>query len=79
MTLKELKAKMNICTCVRGMFSVGILYRGSWNYSHSNNTLAYDVIKSEEPSSFYTIKQAYQALWDEVARKMKREEWECIN
>lgn len=59
---------MNIGTCVRGYFSVGILYRGSWNYGSSNNTLAYDVIKSEEPSNFYTIKQAYQSLWNEIAR-----------
>lgn len=78
MTLKELKDKVRIDGPVlHGYFNYSILYRGSWEHTASNDTLAYDTIKSDEKSHAYTVKQAYQALWNKAARLMKREEWDC--
>ena len=62
---------------MHGYFNYSILYRGSWEHTASNDTLAYDTIKSDEKSHAYTVKQAYQALWNKAARLMKREEWDC--
>lgn len=72
MTLEELKKRVKIGDCViGGHFSVKIYYNNSWNYGGSTNTLAYDVIKSCEKSQHYTLKQAYQTLWNEQAKHMK--------
>ena len=68
MTLKQLKDKVRIDSPVlHGYFKYSILYRGSWVHTASNDTLAYDTIKSGEKSFAYTIKQAYQALWNKAA------------
>ena len=69
MNTEELKRRTYLSGCVRGSFKVQVLYRGRWIQSTSTNTLAYDVIKSEEPSSFYTIRQAYLSLRMECINK----------
>ena len=71
MTLKQLKDKVRIDGPVlHGYFNYSILYRGSWEHTANNDTLAYDTIKSDEKSHAYTVKQAYQALWNKAARNM---------
>lgn len=71
MTLEQLMDKVRIDGPVlRGYFNYSILYRGSWEHTSSNDTLAYDTIKSGERSHAYTVKQAYQALWDKASREM---------
>lgn len=76
MTLKQLKDKVRIDGPVlHGHFKYSILYRDSWVSGTSNDTLAYDTIKSDEKSHAYTVKQAYQALWDKAARNMVC--WRC--
>ena len=71
MTLKQLKDKVRIDgPLLHGYFKYSILYRGSWVNATSNDTLAYDTIKSDEKSHAYTVKQAYQALWNKVASEM---------
>lgn len=66
MTLKELKNKVSIGCCTHGTFKVTITYRGKEFSCASADTLAYDVIKFNESTPFYTLKQAYQALYDEA-------------
>lgn len=72
MTLSELKNKVEIGTCVNGHFKVTIMYRGKKYTCTSTDTLAYDVarawLKEDDTlgTSYYTPKQAYQALYDEV-------------
>ena len=74
MTLKELKNKVSIGCCTRGAFNVTITYRGKEFSCSSTDTRAYDVarawLKEDDTlgSSYYTPKQAYQALYDEVKR-----------
>ena len=71
MTLEQLKDKVRIDGPVLcGYFKYSILYRGSWEHAESNDTLAYDTIKSDEKSHAYTVKQAYQALWNRAVRNM---------
>ena len=78
MTLEELKNRVVIVGVVfRGHFMVRVFYNKTWNYGTSTNTLAYDVITSGEKSQHYTLKQAYQALWNEITRTMKQQSvWE---
>ena len=71
MTLKQLKDKVRIDGPVlHGYFNYSILYRGSWEHTASNDTLAYDTIQDDENTRAYTLKQAYQVLWDKAARRM---------
>ena len=76
MTLKQLTEKVRVGLCMSGQFRVDITYRG-WDYwCPSHNTLAYDVIRDWKrdnvvKSTYYTPKQAYEALWDECKRYNK--------
>lgn len=65
MTAKEFNDKLSIFACVRGTVIYNINYRGKWIECRSHDTLAYDTIRSGENSSFYTVKQAMQALYNE--------------
>lgn len=75
MTLKQLSDRIDLGTCLHGQFLVTIRYRGGEYRCKSNNTLAYDAVRSwsrdTEPGWYYTPKQAYQALWDECKRVNK--------
>lgn len=72
MTLSELKNKVELGTCANGHFNVTIMYRGKKYTCTSTDTLAYDAarawLKEDDTlgTSYYTPKQAYQALYDEV-------------
>ena len=69
MTLKEFSNKVDLGTCLMGQFKVTINYRGKDYTCKSNNTQAYDAIRSwfrgHIPAWGYTPKQAYEVLWDE--------------
>lgn len=74
MTLKQIKDKVDICLCLHGQFNVIINYRGKEYTCKSNNTMAYDTILTWKRERVpvcggYTIKKAYEALWDECKRK----------
>lgn len=76
MTLQQLSDKIDLGICLHGQFNVTIRYRGGEYRCKSNNTLAYDRIKGsddwnsdKEIQCGYTLKQAYQALWDECKRE----------
>lgn len=72
MTLKQFQHKVTVYTCLMGQFRVVIHYRGKVYSCKSNNTEAYDVIRTwlrdEIPTWGYTPKQAYKVLWDECKR-----------
>lgn len=69
MTLKELQDKVyRIGVCCGGQFEVVIMYRNKLYHCQSNNTLAYDTIKSDDVG-YYTLKQAMKALYDECKTK----------
>ncbi len=71
MTTRELVYRIDLGGCVRGCFRVTINYRGKEYSTRSNDTLAYDMIRSwerdEKPERGYysTPRQAYIALWNE--------------
>ena len=74
MTLKELQSKIySVGVCLSGQFEVVIEYRNKLYKCRSNNTLAYDTLRYDPdpvPSdSYYTMKQAMQALYDECKSK----------
>lgn len=70
MTLRELQDKIyRVGVCCSGQFEVVILYRNKLYRCKSNNTLAYDAIKSDERIGGYTPRQAMQSLYDECKRK----------
>ncbi len=62
---------MNIGACLRGQFSVEIYFRGKKYCCMSNNTLAYDCIRSNDEGLVYysSVKQALLALWNECKAK----------
>lgn len=73
-TLKELKEKVSVR---RGSgynsYIVTITYRGEEYSCHSNNSLAWDRIHDDcvadnVEQGFYTLKGAYQALYNECKR-----------
>lgn len=74
MTLKELSNKVDLGTCLMGQFKVAISYHCKEYTCKSNNTMAYDTILTWKRERVpvcggYTIKQAYETLWDECKRK----------
>lgn len=72
-TLSSFDYGFEISTCCHGQFSVRILYRGEWYHCYSNNTLAYDRlhedISDRAISCGYTLRQAFQTLYDECKQK----------
>ena len=61
--------------CCSGSFSVAIIYHGKKLTCSSNNTLAFDRINADHIVNErvvlygYTLRQAYQASYDECVRK----------
>lgn len=72
MTLKQLKDRINVRVCLRGRFNYEVRYKGKSFTLVSNDTPAYDVIRSGEPDENYTLRQAYQALWDEAKTQINK-------
>lgn len=65
MTLKELRSRVRLGTCLQGHFAVTISYRGKSCTCISTDTQAYDTIRGYgDGDDYYTEKQAYQALYD---------------
>ena len=60
---------------VEGRYMVEIYYRGKFYSCHSNNSLAWDRINSDDTTparrldGFYTLKSALKAFYDECKRK----------
>lgn len=76
MSLDELMDKVSVRQIGSGCYKVTIEYRGKFYQCRSNNSFAYDrlVAQSYQESdrqilSEYTLKQAFQALYDECKRK----------
>ena len=71
MTTQQLYDRMRIGFCASGQFSVEIDFRGNTYRCKSNNTLAYDCIRSEngELIGYSSEKQALLSLWNECKRK----------
>ena len=63
--------KMAIGCCTMGSFQVTITFRGKEYSCTSNNTMAYDTIRTEDPVYYGSVKRALKALWDEC--KIKNE------
>lgn len=69
MTQKELELKfVSIKLAGSGSYRVTIEYRNHTYSCISNNSLAYDAWRNDD-HSYYTEKQALQALYDECKRK----------
>lgn len=74
MTLKEFKDKVDVTySNSHGCYEVTINYRGKEYKCTTNDSMAFDVIRSwirdDIPAWGYTPKQAYQVLWNECKRK----------
>lgn len=71
MTLKELMDKVRVRRINGyGKYLITITFRGKEYSTHSNNSLAWDRISDGDDfpnkvSGHYTLKQAYQAFYDE--------------
>lgn len=63
MTLRELENRVTIGVVLQGHFKVTIEYRGKSYSCISTDTLASDCIRYDD-KSYYTRKQAFQALYD---------------
>jgi guanylate kinase len=77
MKLKELKARVRVLgSAGYGHKKVEIVYKGKSYTFITTSTLAtdrlleYDYVFDRKCSGYYTLKQAYQALWDEGKSKM---------
>ena len=73
MTLEQLTDKITVGVCLDGHFRVSIEYRGKCYSTTSTNTLALDRIHDQDISDTkvacsYTLKGAFQALWNECKR-----------
>lgn len=74
MTLKELSNKVDVTySNSHGCYEVTINYRGKEYKCTTNNSMAFDAIRSwfrgHIPARGYTPKQAYEVLWNECKRK----------
>ena len=75
MTLKQFKDKVSVTWKGYGTYRIEIEYRGREYTCLTHNAPAYDRIKGNDDwtdrtvACFYTLKQAYQHLWDECKRK----------
>jgi hypothetical protein len=71
MTLQELKERVKVeRDGGYGSYKVTITYRGKSYWCHSNNSLAWDDLGSDEHRCYYmTDKQALLAFYDECKRK----------
>lgn len=70
MTTKELYDKMTIGCCAGGQFTVTIEFRGKHYSCKSNDTMAYDCLRSHDGELVWyaSEKQALLALWNECKR-----------
>ena len=69
MTEQELKDRIKVEWKGYGSYRITIKFRNKFYSCISHNSLAYDDMDSyDNHSSYYTSKQAYQALYDECKR-----------
>ena len=84
MNLEQLKERVSVQWCGYGAYRVTITWRGQEYSTTSNNSLAYDRIKGSddwgsdrEVHCFYTLKQAYEAFYEEVKRRNSLPPYDC--
>lgn len=68
MTTEQLLERVSVRLAGTGTYEVRITYRGRDYSCRTNNSLAWDAIRWGD-RSYYTRRQALQALYDECRRK----------